>query len=142
MDLPFEVFEEEVLNPFRGVEMTEAEHFIATLILKAMTAEPIKQREIIAAVERDLECKITERQVRHIIRNLRRVHAFPICTRKSKDKETGNPPGYWWGRTEAELEEFVETWKAQYLDEATTLHIMLKTNYPRLAGQLRLALEE
>lgn len=135
-ELPYETFEQAVMKPWTGIEMTDAERFIAGLILEATTTRPIKQAEIIAAVTRDLNCGISERQVRAVVRNLRRMHGFPICTRK------GSPAGYWWGRTEAELEEFVKVWQAQYLDEATTLHRMLKANYPRLAGQMRLALEE
>lgn len=135
-ELPYETFEEAVMKPWSGIEMTDAERFIAGLILEATTAKPIKQAEIITAVGLRLECKISDRQVRSIVRNLRRTHGFPICTRK------GAPAGYWWGRTEAELEEFVNTWKAQYLDEIQTLYKMLTVNYPRLAGQLKLALEE
>lgn len=135
-ELPYEVYEEAVTDPLAGVQMTDAERFIAGKILAATSEAPIKQAQLIAAVVRDLHCSITERQVRAIVRNLRRVHGFPICTRK------GAPAGYWWGRTEEELEEFVKVWKAQFLDEAQTLSLMLKKNYPRLAGQLRLALEE
>lgn len=134
--LPYEVFEDEMIDPLRGVEMTEAERYIAGLILDAVSERPIKQAEIITAVLQNLGYGVTERQVRHIVRNLRRMHGFPICTRK------GAPAGYWWGRTEAELAEFVRVWQAQYLDEAQTLHMMLKTNYPRLAGQMKLALSE
>ncbi len=135
-ELPFETFEEAVMKPWTGIDMTDAERFIAGLILGATTAGPIKQAEIIAAVRRGLECSVSERQVRHIVRNLRRVHGFPICTRK------GSPAGYWWGRTEAEMKEFIDTWEAQFKDEAQTLSIMIKANFPRLAGQMRLALED
>lgn len=135
-DLPFETFEEAVMKPWTGIDMTDAERFIAGLILEATTARPIKQAEIIIAVHRDLQCTVTERQVRLIVRNLRRMHGFPVCTRK------GAPAGYWWGRTEAELEEFIRVWKAQFVDEAQTLSIMIKKNFPRLAGQMRLELED
>jgi hypothetical protein len=133
-ELPYATYEEAVMKPWSGMDMTQAEQFIAGKILAATSEAPIKQVQIIAAVNRELNCPITERQVRAIVRNLRRVHCFPICTRK------GAPAGYWWGRTEEELAEFVKVWKAQFLDEATTLSIMLKKNYPRLAGQLRLDL--
>lgn len=135
-ELPLRTFEEAVMDPWTGIDMTDAERFIAGLILEATTAEPIKQADIITAVRREKQCSVTERQVRHIVRNLRRMHKFPICTRK------GKPPGYWWARTEAEMKEFVETWEAQYKDEAQTLSLMLKANFPRLAGQMRLALED
>lgn len=135
-ELPFMTIEEEVIDPLRGVDLTETEIFVAGLILNATSAAPIKMAEIISRAEAELGLKLTTRQVRIIVRSLRRTHGFPICTRK------GHPAGYWWGRSEAELEEFVSVWKAQYLDEITTLHTMLRINYPRLAGQLKLALEE
>ncbi|QQS31871.1 MAG: hypothetical protein IPM50_09275 [Acidobacteriota bacterium] len=135
-ELPFSTIEEEVIEPLRGVELTDTELFVAGLILNATTSKPIKMAEIIDRAYVDRDVKLTSRQVRIIVRSLRRVHGFPICTRK------GHPAGYWWGRSEAELEEFVNVWKAQYLDEITTLHTMIKINYPRLAGQLKLALEE
>lgn len=135
-DLPFDVFEEELLAPIKGVELTEIETFVAGLLLRATSEVPIKQAAIIVTAQTQLNAALSERQVRKIVRGLRRDHGFPICTRK------GDPAGYWWGRTEAELEEFVRVWQAQYLDEAQTLSMMLKTNYPRLAGQLRLALED
>lgn len=135
-EFPFEVFEEEMVNPLKGVELSEMELFIASLLLAATSAKPIKMAGIIEAVENARGVTLTNRQVRIIMRSLRRNHAFPICTRK------GSPAGYYWGRSEKELEEFAGVWMAQYKDEAQTLHIMLKTNYPRLAGQMRLALEE
>jgi len=135
-DLPFEVFEEEMIDPLSGVEMTEAERFIAGLILESHSEKPIKQAEIITAVRHGIGGSVSERQVRSIVRNLRRRHGFPICTRK------GAPAGYYWGRTEADLADFTQVWMSQYKDEAQTLHIMLKKNYPKLAGQMKLALEE
>ena len=133
-DLPYEVFEEELLAPIRGVELSEIETFVAGLLLGATSAKPIKMAEIITLALHEQTVTLSDRQMRTIVRSLRRDHGFPICTRK------GAPAGYWWGRTEAELEEFTKVWMAQYKDEAQTLHIMLKTNYPRLAGQIRLNL--
>jgi len=135
-DLPFEIFEDEVLAPIAGRDLSEIEYFVATLLLRATTEVPVKQAAIIAAARSAKGVTLSERQTRIIVRTLRRDHAFPICSRK------GAPAGYWWGRTEAELEEFIRVWKAQFLDEAQTLSIMIKTNFPRLAGQLRLNLSE
>lgn len=135
-DLPYEVFEDEVLAPIKGVDLTDLEWFVATLLLRATTEMPVKQKAIIQAVKERNGSELSDRKVREIIRSFRRDRTFPICSRK------GAPAGYWWGRTESELEEFIKVWKAQFIDEATTLSIMIKANFPRLAGQLRLALEE
>lgn len=134
-DLPYEVIEDELLAPIRGVEMTDVETLVATLLLRHTSEVPIKIAGVIAAAEARY-FTLNDRQVKAIIRGFRRDRTFPICSRKSK------PAGYWWGRTEAELEEFITSWKSQYLDEAKTLSLMIKANYPRLAGQLKLALEE
>lgn len=135
-ELPFEVIEEAVMNPLTGIDLTENELFVAGVILAATSQTPIKMAMIIDRAFHERTVTLSTRQIRVIVRRLRRIHGFPICTRK------GAPAGYWWGRTEAELEEFVTVWKSQYIDEIQTLHKMLKVNYPRLAGQLKLALED
>lgn len=134
-NLPFETFETEMIDPLKGIDLKDNELLVAGLILDAKSNAPIKMAEIAVAAWHQRTVNLTDRQIRTIVRSLRRNHGFPICTRK------GAPAGYWWARTEAELEEFVNVWKSQYLDEAQTLHIMLKTNCPRLAGQMRLELE-
>lgn len=135
-DLPFAVFEDEILAPIKGVDLTELECFVAKLLLRATSEVPVKHQAIINAVRDELGVPLSDRKVREIIRSFRRDRTFPICSRK------GAPAGCWWGRTEAELEEFIRVWKAQFLDEAQTLSIMIKTNFPRLVGQLRLELSE
>lgn len=135
-DLPFEIFEEEILAPIKGVDLTDLEYFVAVKMLRATTDFPIKQQAIIHAARVERNVELSERQVRTIVHRLRNDHGFPICSRKR------NPAGYWWGRTEAELEEFASVFIAQLTDEYHTVRKMLKTNYPRLAGQLRLGLEE
>lgn len=134
-DLPYDVFEDELLAPIRGVALSELETFVATLLLRHTSEVPIKIAAVIEAIK-TRQITVSDRQVKSIIRDLRRQHLFPICSRK------GKPAGYWWGRTEDEIAEFVEAWRAQYLDEAKTLSLMLKANYPRLAGQMKLALED
>jgi len=134
-DLPYDVFEDELLAPIRGVALSELETFVATLLLRHSSEVPIKIATVIEAIK-TRQIIVSDRQVKSIIRGFRRDRTFPICSRKSK------PAGYWWGRTEAELEEFVTSWKSQYLDEAKTLSLMIKANYPRLAGQMKLALED
>lgn len=134
-DIPYETIEQEILDPLKGVKLTENEFFVASQILEARSSAPIKMAEIMSRAFSMRAITLDSRQVRVIVRSLRRNHGFPICTRK------GAPAGYYWGRSEAELAAFVNVWKAQYLDEIVTLRQMLKVNYPRLAGQLRLALE-
>jgi|CXWL01.1.fsa_nt_gi hypothetical protein len=134
-DLPFETIEEEILDPLKGVDLTETELCVAGLILNATVEAPIKLADIAIEAWRQRVIELTDRKVKETVRGLRRDHGFPICSRK------GKPAGYWWANSEEEIAEFVKGWKAQYLDEATTLHKMLKVNYPRLAGQLRLELE-
>ena len=126
------------MAPLRGVELGETELFVATLLLKATTDQPIRVEEIIVRCLHERTIQLTARGLRKIIHDLRNEHRFPICSRK------GSPAGYWWARSEAELEEFKSVFLAQALDELRTIHRMLKTNSPRLAGQLRLelALEE
>lgn len=131
--LPFQTLEEELMAPLRGVHLTEVEFETAKILLRATTERPVKQGDVIMRLSMD-GMFVTARQMRHIIRNLRRMHALPICSRKC------SPAGYWWGRTEAELEEFAKVFFAQIEDEAQTVGIMLKKNYPRLAGQMRLEL--
>jgi hypothetical protein len=139
-ELPFEVFEEEMINPLKGVDLTANEEFVAGLLLDATSEKPIRMAEIAMTALHQKTVTLSDRQIREIVRSLRRDHGFPICSRKSANKETGHPPGYYWGRSEKELEEFSTVWMSQYKDEAVTLHRMLKVNYPRLAGQLRLDL--
>jgi hypothetical protein len=135
-DLTYAMLEDEVLAPIRGKDLSGIELFVAILLLRATSEVPIKQAAIINAAFDHMGTTLTDRKVREIVRSLRRDRTFPICSRK------GAPAGYWWGRTESELEEFIQVWKAQFLDEAQTLSIMIKANFPRLAGQLRLGLEE
>jgi hypothetical protein len=133
-DLPFEILEEEVLAPIRGVDLTEEEFFVASKTLTATSEKPILQEELIVSALHEKTLSLSRREVRSIVRSLRRRHAFPICSRKSK------PAGYWWGRSEEEVAEFVRVFMAQIKDEAQTVAIMTRKNYPRLAGQLKLDL--
>lgn len=130
---PFEIFEQELINPLNGQQMNDTESYIASLLLGASSEKPIKMAEIISACADALGETISERQVKIIIRNLRRNHAFPILTRRA------NPAGYWWCQSIDEMKEFARLWQSQYFDEMRTLYVMMKHNYPKLAGQLRLS---
>lgn len=133
--LPYETFEDEVIDPTSGIDLNEIEIVVAKHLLLATTSEPIRQKDLIAAVREERNVSLSERAVRVIIREFRRKRGFPICSRK------GSPAGYWWGRTESEVEEFANVFLAQIKDEASTVAMMLRKNYPRLAGQMKLGLE-
>ncbi len=129
--LKFELYEEELLNPLRGHELSDLESFVASLLLTASTHRPIGIAEIIEEVERQKNLRLTERKVKGIIRTLRKEHTFPILARRKK------PTGYWWCASAQEMEAFIESFRAQALDELHTLSKIVKNNYPALQGQLR-----
>lgn len=132
MAFPFQVYEEGILNPLNGVQLNDVEAFVANLLLDATSEKPMKTEQIIAAVADGLNEKISFRQLKKVIRSLRVNHAFPILSRRSK------PAGLWWCQSIDEMKEFARLWQSQYFDEMRTLYLMMKHNYPRLAGQLRL----
>lgn len=132
LSFPFHIFEEEVMNPLGGLQMTEQEIFIAGLILEASSEKPIKMEEIISRFEDNFRDRLTVRQLKIIVRSFRRDRAFPILSRRSQ------PAGYWWCQSIEEMKEFAQLWQSQYFDEMRTLYVMMKHNFPRLAGQLRL----
>lgn len=132
LSFPFHLFEEEVLNPLNGQQMTEQEIFIAGLILDASSEKPIKMDEIIERFAENYGESLSVRQLKIIVRSFRRDRAFPILSRRSA------PAGYWWCQSVAEMKEFAQLWQSQYFDEMRTLYVMMKHNFPRLAGQLRL----
>lgn len=129
---PFRIFEEEMVAPVFGNELSEIERYIASMLLDAESETPVSMAQIIERVAELKNTTLSNRQVRVIIRSLRRDHAFPILSRRKA------PSGYWWCRSSAEMKEFTVLWQSQYFDEMMTLHVMVKHNYPRLAGQMRL----
>jgi hypothetical protein len=128
----FEAYEEAVLNPLAGHDLDELESYIASLLLEASAEKPMNSDYIIRAVADALDRKIAVRNVKTVVRTLRKVHGFPILARRTK------PTGYWWCGSLEEMQEFVELFKAQALDELHTLSRIVKNNYPKLAGQLTL----
>lgn len=130
---PFEVFEEEIANPVKGFQLTETEAFVASLLLEASSEKPMKTAEISKAIKNGLDIDVSYRELKKVIRALRRNHAFPILSRRSK------PAGLWWCQSISEMKEFARLWQSQYFDEMTTLWLMMKHNYPRLAGQLKIS---
>jgi hypothetical protein len=128
--MKFRLFEEELLKPLRGHKLSDLEQFVASLLLTANTFEPIGIAEIIDAIETKTDKRISQRAVKDIIRTLRRDHTFPILARRTK------PTGYWWCGSAAEMEAFIESFRAQALDELHTLSKIVRHNYPALQGQL------
>ena len=129
---PFQVLEDEMMSPISERELTATEEFISILLLDASGEKPIKSQQIIERLKADLNIEISFRELKKIMRSLRRHHAFPIITRRAK------PAGYWWCVSQAQFEEFERLWESQFYDEMITLQIMKKANYPKLAGQMRL----
>lgn len=126
----FRQFEQALLKPRNGVAMTELEAFIASYLLDASSERPRNSQQIIFAVRDVFGESITPRKVKDAIRALRKLHALPIMARRKK------PTGYWWCASTDEMNDFVQLFRAQALDELHTLSRILKTNYPALAGQL------
>jgi hypothetical protein len=136
-EFKYESFERELLDPLGGRELSDLERFIAGLLLTASSDRPLKIAEIILAVERTENLRLKgkspkskERSVKDVIRSLRKEHALPILSRRE------SPAGFWWCGSSAEMSEFIETFKAQPLDELHTLSQIVKHNYPALMGQL------
>ncbi|MDQ3132422.1 MAG: hypothetical protein M3Q99_16870 [Acidobacteriota bacterium] len=129
---PFEIFEEELANPLLGHKLTDIEAFIASLLLDATSENPTKTETIIEAVKNQFDVSLNRRKVKILVRSLRRNHVFPILSRRSV------PAGYWWCASADEMKEFIKLWQSQYFDEITTLSLMVRHNFPRLAGQMRL----
>ncbi len=147
-ELKYELFEEEMLAPLRGHELTDDELFVASVLLDASSAQPIgikamlktnRQRPAPTAEQlaKGKRCRrLDDRVVKDIIRELRKNHEFPILSRKFA--RPGKPAGYWWCGNEAEMEEFYYAFRKQPMDELHTLSRIVKANYPKLAGQLTL----
>ena len=131
-DLKFEVLEHELLNPLRGHKLTEQEEFVANLLLDASSRCPMKIEQIIIAMGQRLGHWLKPREVKAIVRTLRKDHAFPIISRRR------TPAGLWWCASADEMNAFIETFRRQALDELHTLSKIVNQNYPALAGQLRL----
>ena len=130
-ELKFELFEETLLNPLRGLQLTRAEAFVATLLLDATAANPIGIKRLRRALQ-DAGLLVPEREVKDIVRTLRKKHELPILSRRKKGG------GLWWCENEAQMNEYYEHAKKQPMDELHTLSRIVKANYPRLAGQLTL----
>jgi hypothetical protein len=130
--MSFEIYERELINPLHGHALSPLEQYVASLLLDASSEKPIGTTEIIAHVKLSLDLKITRRVLSEVVRTLRKAHTFPIMSRRKQ------PAGYWWCQGKDEMIEFIETFKSQARDEMHTIGVMVRANYPELAGQLRL----
>ena len=128
--LKFELYEDEVLQPLKGHELSDLEGYVASLLLHATSEQPIGIADIIRFVQINLRKTISARLVKGTIRTLRKDHLFPILARRA------SPAGYWWCASADEMESFIESFRAQALDELHTISAMVKHHYPALAGQL------
>jgi hypothetical protein len=130
-DLKHELFERELLNPLRGRNLTKEEKLVAGMILNATAAEPIGIKRL-GRLLRESGSSVTERDVKDIVRTLRKKHELPILSRRKKGG------GLWWCENEAQMKEYVVHASKQPLDELHTISRIVKANYPRLVGQLHL----
>ncbi len=128
----FQLFEQELLNPLRGHQLSQTKEFVGALLLSASSQQPKRIAEIIVACGRALGEWLTEREVKEVIRSLRKEHAFPILSRRHK------PAGLWWCGSSEEMDQFIKSFRKQALDELHTLSKIVRENYPALAGQLTL----
>ena len=129
--LKFEIFEQEILNPLQGHELSELETYIASLLLEATQQNPIMIAKIIQKVSEQMAVRVSDRRVKAIIRKLRKEPVFPILSSREK------PYGYWWCGSEQEMKEFIEHFLAQPFDELQTIWRIVRKRYPALAGQLK-----
>ncbi len=88
--LKFELYEDELLQPLKGHELSDLESYIAGLLLHASSEQPMGIADIIRHVQVNLRKTISPRLVKGTIRTLRKEHLFPILARR------GAPAGYWW----------------------------------------------
>src|ERR1044072_5284672 len=128
----FEVLEREQINPLAGHALTELEEFVAVALLNGSSDRPIRIHDLILAAGGRFGEWPNDREIKDVVRALRKDHAFPIISRRSK------PPGLWWCASSAEMNEFIESFRKQALDELHTLSKIVRHNYPELAGQLKL----
>lgn len=130
----FTLFEDALLLPLRGHTLSDLETIVACLLLSATSEKPTSIKDIIAAVQLQTGKRLDLRSVMDIVRTLRKEHAFPILSRKSK------PNGYWWCSSVDDMKVFIESFRSVALDELHTLSRIIKQNYPELSGQLKLDL--
>lgn len=91
--LKFADLEREMLSPLRGLALTKDELFVATMLLEATAAQPIGIKHLRRALEEARGYGVIEREVKDIVRTLRKLHELPIISRRKKGG------GLWCART-------------------------------------------
>lgn len=130
--LRFAVFEDELLNPLHGHELTEQEAFAASLLLDASAARPLNNEALRDLLRGRFFETYSERAIKALILSLRDDHSFPIVASKSQ------PVGYWWCRSAEEMKEQWERVRGEAVGMLATWSRLIKAHFPELAGQLRL----
>ena len=132
-----ELLEDEVLAPLRGEDLSEVEFYVACKLLKEASQErPFSGEGLRLAITMrfpDEQANIDDREVKDIVRRLRKRCSFPILSSRKRGES-----GYWWCQSKDEMLGFIERFQKQPLDELHTLHEMVRRHFPELSGQLRL----
>lgn len=128
----YSLFEDALLVPLRGHTLTELEQIVAVLLLEATSQHPITNRQLRVKIQCQYSREVSDREVKAVIRDLRKDHQFPIVARR------GAPAGYFWCAAKGDMEAFIKEFRTIALDELHTLSRIVKANFPELAGQLRL----
>ena len=84
--LKYELFERALINPLHGKNLSREEHLVASMILDATAKQPIglkRLRDALNEAAQRLDWdgakkKFGERDVKDIIRTLRKKHELPI----------------------------------------------------------------
>ncbi|GEM_PF-3452448 len=130
--LRFSVFEDELIDPLRGHELTEQEAFVASLLLDASADRPRTNEELRDLLRGKFFEEYSERSIKSLILSLRDDHCFPIVASKAP------PFGYWWCRSAAEMKEQWDRVRGEAVGMMSTWSRLIKQHFPELAGQLRL----
>jgi len=91
----------------------------------------IGKENIVSAACLSAALGISERNIRTVVRVLRRDHKCPIGS------SMGRPSGYYWAATPEELAETIGPLRALATDVQVTLRAM-EWNYVKLGGQMQL----
>lgn len=103
---------------------------LARILTRATSAYPIPIDSLRAY------CCCDARTIKERARTLRRDWLLPIGSSRQK------PYGLYWCQTERDYLDWERTYRGQAVDELVTLYRLRKRNYPELAGQESLFVEQ
>jgi hypothetical protein len=127
------MIEQPTLFDSRSDDLPPVERAVALYLSdNASSGSPVALRDVLGMLASRFAWQINEREVKAIIRELRRTYGLPVMSRK------GRPSGYWLCSSVEEMQEWIRTFKAQSLDELATLAKVVRVNYPQLAGQIEI----